>query len=109
MANIEIEKDENNNNFEINKKFMSSLSQKNYLDSYKNLESQSKRCSNIFNLINDKKYDILTETKNEFNNMKNNYLKQLLNIYESDLDLSLKFAIDKFYESLPKKIYQKTK
>ncbi len=101
IANIEIERDENSSNFEINKKFMSSLNQKKYSDLYKNLLSQYKRCNNIFNLIDYKKYNILKETKDEFNNMKNNYIKYFLTACESELNLSLKFAIDKFYESFP--------
>ena len=109
MANIEIERDENSSNFEINKKFMSSLNQKKYSDLYKNLLSQYKKCNNIFNLIDYKKYNILKETKDEFNNMRNNYIKSFLTTCESELDISLKFAIDKFYENFKQENINKNK
>ena len=99
LGNIKISKDEYNDNFEINKKFMYSFSKDNYFKLHKELKSQYKKCNDIFNYLNCKQI-VFNQTKNELENMKNSYLNQFLNIYESDINSYLSLAIDNFYESL---------
>ena len=103
IVNESILKNPLNTNFEINKKFMSSLNNENYFSLDEKLKSLYKQCDDIFNFLNYKQYNIFFLTKKELDEMKNNYLNQYLNVYEFDVNSSLKLAIDSFYESFPQK------
>ena len=111
IINEDISKNPLNDNFEINKKFMSSLNNKNYIylyeELFKKLTSPYEICNKAFNHFiyfdpdHYKHYNILDSTKKELDEMKNSYLEQYLNTFEFDVDSYLKLAIDNFYESFP--------